>query len=321
MSIGAPEVSVVMSVYNGASTLGETMRSVLSQEGVELELIVVNDGSSDETPRILDDIAIADARVHVVSQANSGLTIGLIRGCEMARGKYIARQDVGDYSLDGRLLMQKMALDANSELSFVSCWTEVLGPEEEFLSYSKGLGRASKPTHIVSEDAVHPVVDGPSHHGSVMFRREHYLAIGGYRPEFYFGQDWDLWYRLGEIGKFQMIGKVLYQACVTPNSLSGRYRKEQQQISKLSHAMLLRRRLGQAEDDLLQLACSIRPTGSARESTAIEARGLYFIGEQLRRNNDQRAESYFRRALAVSSIFLKPRIRLAQLRLQRMLSW
>src|SRR5262245_6785124 len=97
------EVSVVMSVYNGASNLPATINSILSQEGVALEFIVVNDGSTDKTGEILDDYARRDNRVRVIHQKNTGLTRGLIRGCDAARGEFIARQDAGDISLPERL--------------------------------------------------------------------------------------------------------------------------------------------------------------------------------------------------------------------------
>ena len=64
------EVSVVMSVYNGASNLAASMNSILSQEGVSFEFIVVNDGSTDNTGEILDDYARRDARVRIIHQDN-----------------------------------------------------------------------------------------------------------------------------------------------------------------------------------------------------------------------------------------------------------
>jgi glycosyltransferase involved in cell wall biosynthesis len=308
-----PEVSVVMCVYNGGATLRATVESVLAQEGVELELVVVDDGSTDETAKGLEEFARGDARVRVHRQDNAGLTVGLIRGCDMARGRYIARQDAGDQSLGGRLRAQKALLDANAELSFVSCWTRVCGPKQEFLTTSRGSGRAAGPIDIIDLGAPYGIIDGPSHHGSVMFRKDRYVAAGGYRAQFYFGQDWDLWYRLGEAGKFQMAGELLYQACVTPQSLSSRYRKEQQEISKLSHRLLLRRRANEGEDDLLELARAIRPTAGKPAPAALLAQGFYFIGEQLRRNGDPRAASYLRDALKASPRMLRAWVRLGQL--------
>ena len=92
-----------MSVYNGASNLAATMDSILSQEGVEFEFIVVNDGSTDATGEILDDYARRDNRVRVIHQENTGLTRALIRGCAAASGEFIARQDAGDVSLRGKI--------------------------------------------------------------------------------------------------------------------------------------------------------------------------------------------------------------------------
>ena len=90
-----------MSVYNGATELSVTIDSVLTQDGVGLEFIIVNDGSTDATGSLLDDYARRDARVRVIHQENKGLTASLIRGCAAANGEFIARQDVGDISLGG----------------------------------------------------------------------------------------------------------------------------------------------------------------------------------------------------------------------------
>jgi glycosyltransferase involved in cell wall biosynthesis len=98
-----PRISVVTSVYNGERYLRESLESVLSQEGVDLELIVVDDGSEDSTPEILADSATRDPRLRVLTQENRGLTVALIRGCAEARGEFIARHDLDDLSLPGRL--------------------------------------------------------------------------------------------------------------------------------------------------------------------------------------------------------------------------
>src|SRR5690349_20597011 len=99
----APAVSVVMGVYNAASDVEPSVRSVLEQRDVDLEFIIVDDGSTDSTAATLERLASADRRVRVLHQANQGLTRALIRGCAAARGTYIARQDNGDLSLPGRL--------------------------------------------------------------------------------------------------------------------------------------------------------------------------------------------------------------------------
>jgi glycosyltransferase involved in cell wall biosynthesis len=146
-----PDVSVVMSVYNGADRLHETLESVLSQQGVSLEFIIIDDGSTDRSDVILANYARHDPRVQILYQPNQGLTRALIRGCEAAKGKYIARQDAGDISLPDRLRLQKAVLDQYEDCAFVSCWTSMVGPTDEYLFTSKGKGQASSPLRILSE--------------------------------------------------------------------------------------------------------------------------------------------------------------------------
>jgi glycosyltransferase involved in cell wall biosynthesis len=290
-----PDVSVVMSVYNGADTLQATLDSIVAQEDVALELIVVDDGSDDATPRILAGYAAGDPRIRVLTQANQGLTRALIAGCAAARSAYIARHDAGDLSHPRRLAAQAAALDAAPELAFVSCWTEYVGPRGEPLYVVRGTGAAAAPLAILDLTREYGVLDGPTHHGSVVFRRDAYERAGGYRAEFRYGQDWDLWYRLAALGKFQMIGETLYTAAVTAESISSSSRAAQQEIAALSHAALLARTRGDDEAPIVARAAQVRvPRHDGRRA---RARGFYFIAEALRRNGDARARRYFAAAL------------------------
>src|SRR5689334_18193626 len=196
MSINC-EVSVVMSVYNGASNLAATMNSILSQAGVSFEFIVVNDGSTDKTREILDDFARRDRRVRVIHQENSGLTRALINGCGVAAGEFIARQDAGDLSLPGRLARQLDVFRNDPRVVMTSCGTRFIGPNSEILYEVRQTGgELQKLLQHVDID----LVRGPSSHTSVMFRREAFERVGGYRAHFDVAQDLDLWMRLAEGG-------------------------------------------------------------------------------------------------------------------------
>src|SRR5207248_4935406 len=94
----APQVSVLLAVYNGDRHLEESLRSVLNQSFADLELIVVDDGSTDRTAEILAAVQRVDPRVVVVRQENRGLTASLVRAVSVARGEYLARQDADDIS-------------------------------------------------------------------------------------------------------------------------------------------------------------------------------------------------------------------------------
>ena len=212
-----PDVSVVMSVYNGASNLAVTMNSILSQEGVELEFIVVNDGSTDKTGEILDDYARRDDRVRVIHQGNTGLTRALIRGCAAATGEFIARQDAGDVSLAGRLALQLDVFRNNSNVVMTSCGTRFVGPGNEVLYEVRQVGDE---LHRGLQHVDIGRIYGPSSHTSVMFRRETYEKVGGYRAQFDVAQDLDLWMRLAEAGMCWATPEVLCEFHLSKNSIS-----------------------------------------------------------------------------------------------------
>ena len=203
---GSPEVSVVMSVYNAASSLAATVDSILSQDGVELEFIVVNDGSIDETGKILDDYARCDPRVRVIHQENTGLTRALIRGCGAARGEFIARQDAGDLALGGRLAAQRDVLRNDPRTVMTACGARYIGPGSEFLYEVCQYGDELQ-AGLMHVDVAR--FYGPSHHSSVMFRREAYERVGGYRAHLEVAQDLDLWIRLAELGMCWAMPEVL----------------------------------------------------------------------------------------------------------------
>lgn len=289
-------ISVVMGVYNGASTLAATLDSILGQTEGDFECIVVDDGSTDATPAILAEYAARDPRIRVIRQANAGLTRALIAGCAAARGVYIARHDAGDLSDPRRFALQKQALDADSSVVFVSSATQYAGPELEPLWITRPTGAALQPAHVLDLTVPGALTDGPTHHGSVMFRRDAYERAGGYRAAFYYGQDFDLWLRLAEIGKFQGIDEVLYTARITPDSISGSARSRQEELGRLSRAALDARQRGESEEGILARAATI--TRVSGRPIASRGNGLYFIGEALRRNGDRRARRYLRLSIA-----------------------
>ena len=174
--------------------------------------------------------------------------------------------------------------------------TELGGRGAEALWVTPPAGAEVQPAHVLDLTIPGALTDGPTHHGSVMFRRDAYERAGGYRAAFYYGQDFDLWLRLAEIGKFQGIDEVLYTARITPDSISGNARSRQEELGHLSRAALEARQSGESEAGILARATAItRVSGRAMSS---RGGGLYFIGEALRRNGDRRARHYLRQSIA-----------------------
>jgi glycosyltransferase involved in cell wall biosynthesis len=303
----APEVSVVMSVYNGALHLRETVNSILSQEGVGLELVVVNDGSTDESPAILEEYANRDSRVRILHQENQGLTSALIRGCAAAKGEYIARQDAGDISLPGRLIKQMNYLTEAPNAAFVSSGTRYVGPGGEHL-YEVKREPSEADERLMTLDLDR--IQGPSSHPSTLFSRDLYELVGGYRSAFYFAQDLDLWIRLGEVGKHIVMREVLYQAAFALGSISGLYRKEQIETARIILECAKLRREGKSEEPGLEKARSIKPQPARPWSRLGRAKALYFIGMCLKKSGHPSARSYFKQALQTNPLHLKSAARL-----------
>lgn len=303
-----PDISVVMSVYNGGSSLAETIDSILSQEKVSFEFIIVNDGSTDKTKEILELYARRDSRVKIIHQENQGLTRSLVTGCAAAKGKYIARQDAGDISLPNRLVKQLRFIEQFPNAAFASCGTRYVGPAGEYLFEVKR--DPTTATELLKTLRIE-TIQGPSSHPSTMFSSRLYRSIGGYRSAFYFAQDLDLWIRLGERGSHVVMPDVLYQATFVVNSISGSFRDQQIATLRLILESARRRRDGLSDDDVLIEASAIKRNSSvSRRSRRVKrAKALYFVGACLRKNDDPRAASYFRRALLSYPLHFKSAVR------------
>ena len=114
----APKVSVLMSVYNAAAFLREAVESVLAQTFSDFEFVIINDGSTDNSPDILREFH--DPRIRIIDQTNHGLIASLNHGIQISQGQYIARMDVDDRCELDRLALQVRFLDRNPEIALLA---------------------------------------------------------------------------------------------------------------------------------------------------------------------------------------------------------
>ena len=310
-SIDTPTVSVVVGVRDGGEHLEPSLSSILGQTGVALELIVVDDGSRDDTASALEALARTDPRVRVVHQEAAGLTRALIRGCAAARGEFIARHDADDISLSDRLRLQADLLRGDPLLGFVSCWSRAIGPRDETLWELTPPGGTEEATRRLVDELGGPI------HGSVMMRRAHYEEVGGYRPEFYFAQDSDLWLRLVERGRFALVDRLGYEFRVSESSLTARYRRAQRRLGQLSRECFHARRAGRPEKALIERASALRPKAGDASRRGSRFAGSYFIGRSLLARRDVRAGTYLREAARLRPLDPRVWLSLAQLALIR----
>ncbi len=303
-----PDISVVMSVYNNAETLPAALNSILTQEGVTLEFIVMNDGSTDGSAAILDEAARQDSRLRIVHQENTGLTRALITGCALATAPWIARQDADDISLLGRLKAQlNRALQADKPI-MVGCGAECRAPGQEFMF-------SVLPPTGPDEFRKRILCDGQNigPHGSLFCSRHAYEAVGGYRPQFYYAQDLDLRMRLAAHGRVVSIPEVLYAYTFSPDSISAHAIKRQVEFRRLIQAASAARSRGKADETYLAQAEQLSQAIHADKDLPQQYfAGNYFIGACLLRNNPRQAVPYLRQALACRPWSLRALLRLSQ---------
>lgn len=188
-----------MAVRNGAAFLAEALDSVRGQTLEDLELIVVDDGSSDRTPEILSDFAGRDDRIRVISQSGRGVSHARSRACSQARSPYLANLDADDVALPERLALQVAYLDSHPDVVAV-------GGAGVFIDESGAeIGAASYPSD--AEEVAGMLFSGraPLIHSAATMRVETFRATSGYRPAMEIAQDYDLWLRLAPHGRITNI--------------------------------------------------------------------------------------------------------------------
>ncbi|MBV6413058.1 MAG: glycosyltransferase family 2 protein [Xanthomonadales bacterium] len=302
-----------MSVFNDSERLRTAVASILGQTWRDLELIVIDDGSTDGSGELLDELAAADVRLRVIHQDNTGLTRALIRGCSETRGEFIARQDSDDWSHPQRIAEQVALLDGDPGIGFVSCATQYLGPADEPLCV------ISRTTDSVqaTEGLLHRR-EGPPAHGSVMFRSTLYREVGGYRGQFRYSQDSDLWLRMGERARIGYVPGIRYAHRKDAASTSGAARPAQRRFGELGHLCRKSRLAGQSEqpwlDEAETLSARVRD-GVAQDPRARRramADANYLLGSILTASKNTRAQIYLLEAIRLIPLRPKPWIRLVQ---------
>jgi glycosyltransferase involved in cell wall biosynthesis len=195
-------VSVVLPVRDGERFVREAVESVLAQTYADLELIVVDDGSTDGTAAAL--AGFRDERLRVLRQEPSGLVAALRRGVAEARAPLVARMDADDVSEPARLERQVELLERRPRVGMAATWTAVIDEEGRELRRE-----VLPPAH---EDlARRLLLRNPFQHGSVVVRRDALEAAGGYRDDYGANEDYDLWRRLARSWELACVPEVLYR--------------------------------------------------------------------------------------------------------------
>ncbi len=198
----------MMTTYNGERFLGKAIESVLFQSYKDLELIVVDDGSTDSSASVIRSFCEHDSRVRgIFLKRNLGIPSAANHGLRAARGEYVARMDSDDLCHHDRLRQQVSYLDKHKKIHVIGCDYRAIDEEDFFCTdaYAKNF---MNPIPIVfgrrrvAEDILHfryPVL-----HATIVCRRSTLVSVGGYRDFLPMGEDDDLYSRIASLH-----GKVL----------------------------------------------------------------------------------------------------------------
>lgn len=223
----APRASVLLPVFNGAATVERAVSSILVQDFYDLEIIAVDDGSTDGTGAILGRLAETDSRLRVISlQRNQGIVAALNLAASAARGDVLVRMDADDFAHPERVRLQLAALDADAPLDAVTCGVRhVSSTGAGMARYVEWLNGLKTPESIHRER----FVESPVAHPAVAMRAAAFHEVGGYRDTPW-AEDYDLWLRLLHRGPcIGSVPEVLLDWSDEPGRLSrasGRYSLE-----------------------------------------------------------------------------------------------
>jgi spore maturation protein CgeB len=207
-----PLVSVVTTVYNGARFLRPTIESVLAQAFADFEFIIIDDGSTDETPNIIAEYAARDPRIKTHRhEKNKGKVTGFNTGFAMATGKFIAVTGADDISLPNRLTMEVNFLESNPHIAAAGSWVDIIDAEGKKM---RVLTHAASPALI----AWSLLFRNPLAACATMVRRTMGEKIGWYRETA--SEDYDFIARLSAHGDIANIQFPLAQYRVWDGNFS-----------------------------------------------------------------------------------------------------
>ncbi|TAN51551.1 MAG: glycosyltransferase [Rhodospirillales bacterium] len=232
-----PKISIVMAVRDGAAHLYETLASLQAQTLHDFELIVIDDGSKDETPALLD--GWQDRRmVRLRNPEPLGLAAALNQGIGLARGEYIARQDADDLARPERLAVQAAFLDAHPDLVLLGSAYDVIGPGGDLLETQC---QPEEDRDIRWQMLFHNAFC----HSSAMLRRDMLNKNDLlYDTKLAYAQDYDLWSRLLHFGKGANLAEPLIALRLHEASMSAKAKPLQQETANQIAASKIESLLG-----------------------------------------------------------------------------
>ncbi len=215
-----PKISVIMPVYNGEKYLHTAMKSILDQTLADFEFLIMDDGSTDRTSQILEAYAKKDHRIKIFSQKNSGIVKSLNALAVHAKADLIGRMDADDISYPKRLQMQYEYLQKNPDTVLLGATCVVFREDKTKTGISDTFGEDFLNRWFLTYNCSFT-------HSLVVYRKETFIACGGYWQSEYPAEDYGLWIRMKRYGRIENLQHLLGEYRFNVGSISGKnFRKQ-----------------------------------------------------------------------------------------------
>lgn len=227
--MSTPAISVIIPAYNAERTILDTIYSVLAQTFANFELIVINDGSTDQTPELV--CSVQDPRLKLFNYENAGLSTARNRGIERSIGQYISFLDADDQWTTDKLELQLKALQQNPQAGVAYSWTTYIDEQGKILSS----GEPAFYQGNVHRDLLikNIIVNG----SNVLLKREVVERVGGFDPNISACEDWEYWLRIAPYFEFVVVPKPQIFYRLSSTTLSSKIDKmEKYHLSVLEKA-------------------------------------------------------------------------------------
>ena len=224
------QLSVVMPVYNGEKYLRKSIESVLNQSFGDFEFIIINDGSTDDSSRILNEYQKVDKRIKLIERENKGLIYSLNEGINKSSTELIARMDADDICHLDRFKLQIDYMVQSPEIVALGTLVELIDADGDVIS-----GFTTKSKHEeIDQQHIHGA-GGAIIHPSVIMRKKALEKVGGYDMNCPNAEDIDLWLKLAEVGRLANLSEVLLKYRQHVESIG--YKQRSSQINSTINAV------------------------------------------------------------------------------------
>lgn len=244
MEIKSPGITVLMPAYNAGKYIAEAIASVLKQSFSDFELLIINDGSTDQTVKIIE--SFKDDRIVLIHQENRGIASALNTGLKHAKADYIARFDADDICSRDRLKIQYNFITTYPEYDIIGSAADYLDVEGNYIFTQHPVA------HLNEEIQALQYTVCPFIHSSVFYKKEVILSNGGYNEHAYTFEDHFLWVNILKNAKACNLSQALIKVRLNPESITIDEKWRTRKFREIKYSSLKRRSITAAEGLELQ---------------------------------------------------------------------